>query len=412
MKIAIAGTGIAGLTAAHLLSERHEVTVFEAADYIGGHTVTTRVGDNGRSLDVDAGFIVYNEANYPNFVKLLSRLDVETQPTSMSFSVRCDRSGLEYAGTNWNTLFAQRSNLLRPRFYALLGEIVRFNRAAREGLANGLSGSLGDFLRENRLTDRLADQYLIPMTAAIWSTEPRKMLETPARFVLRFLHNHNLLGTHGFHSWRAIKGGSARYVERLIEPFRDRIELSTPVMRLERTTDGVLVSTTSGTHWFDQVIVAAHSDQALAMLAAPSPAEAEVLGAIRYQPNPAILHTDVSVLPSRRRAWASWNYRTPVEAGSPVTLSYNMNKLQNLEADATYCVSLNMDEQVATNETIRSFDFEHPLFTQEAVAAQARHAEISGVDGIHYCGAYWRNGFHEDGVVSALEVCRRFEVEL
>lgn len=412
MKIAIAGTGIAGLTAAHLLSERHEVTVFEAADYIGGHTVTTRVGDNGRSLDVDAGFIVYNEANYPNFVKLLSRLDVETQPTSMSFSVRCDRSGLEYAGTNWNTLFAQRSNLLRPRFYALLGEIVRFNRAAREGLANGLSGSLGDFLRENRLTDRLADQYLIPMTAAIWSTEPRKMLETPARFVLRFLHNHNLLGTHGFHSWRAIKGGSARYVERLIEPFRDRIELSTPVMRLERTTDGVLVSTTSGTHWFDQVIVAAHSDQALAMLAAPSPAEAEVLGAIRYQPNPAILHTDVSVLPSRRRAWASWNYRTPVEAGSPVTLSYNMNKLQNLEADATYCVSLNMDEQVATNETIRSFDFEHPLFTQEAVAAQARHAEISGVAGIHYCGAYWRNGFHEDGVVSALEVCRRFEVEL
>jgi predicted NAD/FAD-binding protein len=412
MKIAIVGTGISGLTAAYLLHPEHEITVFEAADYIGGHTVTTQVGNNGTSLAVDAGFIVYNEANYPNFVKLLSRLGVETQPSSMSFSVRCDRTGLEYAGTNLNTLFAQRSNLFNPGFYGLLSEILRFNRAASKALGNGLSGTVGEFLHDNRLTDRLAEQYLIPLTAAIWSTDPKQVLETPARFILAFLDNHNLLGSGGHHPWRVIKGGSARYVEKLVAPLRDRIRLSTPVRRIDRTPNGVEVATDGGTEHFDEVIVAAHSNQALKMLAHPSRAEVDVLGAIRYQPNPAVLHTDASTLPSRRRAWASWNYQIPRSGDHSVAVTYNLTKLQSLPTETAYCVSLNMQESIAQETALRSFEFEHPLFTESAVAVQGRHQEISGVNGIHYCGAYWRNGFHEDGVASALEVTRKFGVTL
>jgi predicted NAD/FAD-binding protein len=395
MKIAVVGTGISGLTAAYLLHPEHEITVFEAQDRIGGHTVTSQIGENGGSLAVDAGFIVYNEANYPNFVKLLSRLGVQTQPSSMSFSVRCDRTGLEYAGTNLNTLFAQRSNLFNPGFYGLLGEILRFNRAATKALGNGVSeglgGTLGDFLHDNRLTERLADQYLIPLTAAIWSTDPKQVLETPARFILTFLDNHNLLGIGGHHQWRVIKGGSERYVEKLVAAFRDRIRLSSPVRRLERRledTEGVAVSTDAGTELFDEVIVAAHSQQALS------------------------LHTDASVLPRKKSAWASWNYRTPRESGSPVAVTYNMTELQSLPTDAAYCVSLNMRDDITDENTLESFDFEHPLFSEAAVAAQKRHHEISGIDGIHYCGAYWRNGFHEDGVVSAIEATRKFGVTL
>ncbi len=412
MKIAIVGTGISGLVAAYLLSREHEVSVFEANDYIGGHTVTTKVGSNGGSLAVDAGFIVYNEANYPNFVRLLDRLEVATQETGMSFSVMCQRTGLEYAGTNLNALFAQRSNLLRPGFHSLLREILRFNRAAREALDNGLTGTLGEFLRAHRLKERLADLYLVPLTAAIWSTDPKHILATPARFVLRFLDNHNLLRAGGYHHWRVIQGGSSRYVEKLVAPFHDRIRLSTPVRRLSRSAEGVQVATDEGTELFDEVIVAAHSNQALRMLARPSPAELEVLGAIDYQPNPATLHTDASVLPSRRRAWASWNYRIAREHDRSVAVTYNMTELQRLGTEEAYCVSLNLNDDIADETVLRSFDFEHPLFTEKAVAAQQRHREISGVDGIHYCGAYWRNGFHEDGVVSALEVTRRFGATL
>ncbi|MDH3524197.1 MAG: FAD-dependent oxidoreductase [Acidobacteriota bacterium] len=411
MKIAVVGTGISGLTAAYLLHPEHEITVFEAQDRIGGHTITSEIASNGGTLAVDAGFIVHNPANYPNFIELLSRLGVETQPTSMSFSVRCDRTGLEYAGTNLNSLFAQRSNLFRPGFYGLLREILRFNKAAAEAAGNGLSGTLGDFLGTHQLSDRLAEHYLIPMTAAIWSTEPGKILDTPAKFILRFLDNHDLLSTRGF-EWRVIKGGSQRYVDKLTAPFRDRIRLSSPVRRLDRMPDGVAVSTDAGTERFDEVVVAAHADQALAMLARPSRAEREVLGATRYQSNPAILHTDASVLPRKKAAWASWNYRAPREPGTPVAVTYNMTRLQSLATDAAYCVSLNMRADIAEERKLESFDFEHPLFSEEAVAAQQRHHEISGVDRIHYCGAYWRHGFHEDGVVSALEVTRRFGVSL
>ncbi|MGB5660065.1 MAG: FAD-dependent oxidoreductase [Thermoanaerobaculia bacterium] len=412
MKIAVIGTGISGLVAAYLLSRTHEITVFEANDYVGGHTVTTQVESAGTSLAVDAGFIVYNEASYPNFVRLLDQLGVESQPTSMSFSVRCDRTGLEYAGTNLNTLFAQRSNLLRPRYYHFTREILRFNKAAKKALSNNMRGTLGDFLAANNLSPSLAELYVIPLTAAIWSTEPQRALETPARFILRFLDNHRLLGTIGYHTWRVIKGGSQRYVEKLIVPFADRIRLRTPVYQLERSAEGVRVSTADGPELFDEVIVATHSDQALKMLASPSPAEEQILGSIGYQKNRAILHSDDSVLPRTRRAWASWNYRTPADPDLPVAVTYNMTQLQSLPTEKTYCTSLNLENQLDERSTIARFSFEHPLFTEAAVASQSRHAEISGTDRIHYCGAYWRHGFHEDGVVSALAVGKRFGVSL
>lgn len=412
MKVAVIGTGISGLVSAYLLSRDHEVTVFEANDYVGGHTVTTQVESAGTSLAVDAGFIVYNEASYPNFVRLLDQLGVESQPTSMSFSVRCDRTGLEYAGTNLNTLFAQRSNLLRPRYYLFTREILRFNKAAKKALSRNMRGTLGDFLAANNLSPSLAELYVIPLTAAIWSTEPQRALETPARFILRFLDNHRLLGTIGYHTWRVIKGGSQRYVEKLIVPFADRIRLRTPVYQLERSAEGVRVSTADGPELFDEVIVAAHSDQALKMLASPSPAEEEILGSIGYQKNRAILHSDDSVLPRTRRAWASWNYRTPADPDLPVAVTYNMTQLQSLPTEKTYCTSLNLENQLDERSTIARFSFEHPLFTEAAVASQSRHTEISGTDRIHYCGAYWRHGFHEDGVVSALAVGKRFGVSL
>ncbi len=412
MKIAVIGTGISGLVAAYLLSRNHEVTVFEANDYVGGHTVTKRVESAGTSLAVDAGFIVYNEASYPNFVRLLDQLGVESQPTSMSFSVRCDRTGLEYAGTNLNTLFAQRSNLLRPRYFHFVREILRFNKAAKKALSNNLRGTLRDFLAANDLSPSLAELYVIPLTAAIWSTEPQRALETPARFILRFLDNHRLLGTIGYHTWRVIKGGSQRYVEKLIVPFADRIRLRTPVYQLERSAEGVRVSTADGPELFDEVIVATHSDQALKMLASASPAEEQILGSIGYQKNRAILHSDDSVLPRTRRAWASWNYRTPADPDLPVAVTYNMTQLQSLPTEKTYCTSLNLENQLDERSTIARFSFEHPLFTEAAVASQSRHAEISGTDRIHYCGAYWRHGFHEDGVVSALAVGKRFGVSL
>ena len=409
-RVAVVGTGIAGLVSARLLSTRYDVTVFEAAGRIGGHTVTTEVRTPAGPLAVDAGFIVYNEPNYPHFARLLRDLGVATRTTSMSFSVVSERAGVEYAGTSLNTFFAQRANLLRPRHYRFLAEILRFNRDAKRLIAGGSGGTLGDFLSTHRFGEALAEQYVIPLTASIWSADPRQILEAPALFLLRFLDNHRLLDLAGRPVWRVIRGGSQQYVERLTRPFRDRIFVRTPVRRLRRRADGVEVATDAGPRRFDQVVVAAHSDQALAMLARPTPRESAVLGAIRYQPNRAVLHTDVSVLPRRRRAWASWNYRAPRAAGGAVAVTYNMTRLQSLPTTTAYCVSLNLEDAIDERKVIARFNFAHPLFDRAAVAAQARHAEVSGADRIHFCGAYWGHGFHEDGVVSALAVARKLGV--
>ncbi len=414
MKIAVVGSGISGLVCAHLLHEEHDLTLFEAGDHIGGHTITNRVEEGGREHWVDAGFIVYNEVNYPTFVRLLERLEVETQPSDMSFSVRDDRADLEYCGTSLASLFAQRRNLVRPSFLRMLTDIGRFNRAGKALLStNGSQPTLRQFLAAGGYRRELVDHYLVPMAASIWSTRPEQMLDFPAVFVLRFLDNHHLLDARGHYTWRTISGGSHRYVEALTRPFRERIRLRAPVAELRRDRSGVDLVTAAGERErFDEVIVATHSDQALRLLAEPTRAEREVLGAIPYQPNRATLHTDESVLPRRERARASWNFHRPPNGDGDLKLTYDMCRLQSLDARPRFCVSLNMDGRIDDGRVLRRFDFAHPMFTPPAVAAQRRHAEISGVDRLHFCGAYWGNGFHEDGVVSALAVTRRFDREL
>jgi predicted NAD/FAD-binding protein len=401
MKVAVIGAGIAGNVAAwHLHRMGHELAVFEAGSHVGGHTHTHDIDGHA----IDTGFIVFNERTYPNFVRLLDALGVESQPSSMSFSVRNESSGLEYNGTRLSTLFAQRRNLVRPSFYRMLADILRFNREAPRLLETEQSPTLGEYLGANRYSRAFIGDYLIPMGAAIWSTDPARMFGFPARFFVRFLANHGMLSIDERAQWRVIRGGSARYVEKLIAPFRHRIRLNAPVRSLKRTPAAVWVDGER----FDYAFVACHSDQALALLADPSRLEREVLGAIRYQENEAVLHTDAALLPRRPRAWAAWNYHVLPDARAPVALTYNMNILQSLAARQTYCVTLNRTQDIRPERILKRLVYHHPLFTPEAVAAQKRHAELNGARRTYYCGAYWGYGFHEDGVVSALNALAKW----
>jgi predicted NAD/FAD-binding protein len=413
-RIAIVGSGISGLTAAHLLHEDHDLTIFEANDYIGGHTNTIDVEQGGERHAVDTGFIVYNEKNYPNFVKLLSKLGVATQPSSMSFSVRCDRTGVEYNGTSLNGLFAQRRNLFRPRFHGMVRDILRFNEDALTVLEReDAEMTVGDYLGERDFGDAFVEHYLIPMGASIWSCPPGTFRRFPMRFVAEFFQNHAMLQVGDRPTWRVIKGGSARYVEVLVRPFRERIRTSTPVKAVRRLPDGVVVEPVGGAaERYDQVIFACHSDQALRMLTDPSEVETDVLAAIPYQRNEVLLHTDKSVLPRTRRAWASWNYHVRDRAEEAATITYNMNILQTLQARDTFCVTLNEHDGVDEGRVLERLTYEHPLYTAARDRAQARHEELINVNRTSFCGAYWGYGFHEDGVKSALAVCRAFGKEL
>jgi predicted NAD/FAD-binding protein len=410
MKIAIIGSGIAGNVVARRLHREHEVTVYEAAGHIGGHTHTHDVEIDGGRLQIDTGFIVFNDWTYPNFIALLAELGVESQPSAMSFSVRNEASGLEYNGTTLNTLFAQRRNLLRPAFYRFILEILRFNREAPELLDATGETALGDYLDSHGYSRDFIDNYLVPMGAAIWSTDPARMLAFPARFFVRFFHNHGMLSVDARPQWRAIRGGSARYVEKLVAPFRHRIRLNTPVELVLRGSGHVLVKARDAApEHYDYVFFACHSDQALRLLADATPAERSVLGAIPYQRNEVVLHTDTALLPRARRAWAAWNYHVRPERNAPVALTYNMNILQNLNSRRTFCVTLNCNESIAPEKIIRRLVYDHPLYTPAGVAAQQRKHEIDGVNRSFFCGAYWRNGFHEDGVVSAIKALEHFE---
>ncbi len=416
MKIAVVGTGIAGNTVAHHLSKKHEVTVFEAASRIGGHTNTVTVEHAGRDYAVDTGFIVYNERTYPHFIRLLDKLGVEWQDSDMSFSVQDARSGLEYNGTSLNALFAQRRNLLRPSFHRMIRDILRFNREASTLLAPGAAEpTLQEFLDERAYSRAFVDHYIIPMGAAIWSAKPAIMRHMPARFFARFFHNHGMLSVNDRPVWRVIKGGSKQYVDRLVRDHLDRIRTRAPVQSVQRMQEHVTVRVAGAEpEHFDHVFLACHSDQALAMLADPSEQETSVLGAMTYQKNEAVLHTDASIMPRRRRAWAAWNYHLLEDSQERVAVTYNMNILQGLDAPVQFCVSLNNTAAINPERIIQSFDYEHPVFTAQAVAAQQRHADINGerVNGFKgrtwYCGAYWRYGFHEDGVVSALTALENF----
>ncbi len=413
MRIAVIGTGIAGNVAAYRLRDKYDITVYEAADYVGGHTNTIDVEDDGGRLAIDTGFIVFNDRTYPNFIRILDELGQPSRPSQMSFSVHAADGSLEYNGSSLNGLFAQRRNLLRPSFHSMVRDILRFNRTALHDITgNAGPATLGEFLDAGGYGDRFRDDYLVPMIAAIWSAEPCAVLDMPAEFLVRFFKNHGLLQLQDRPQWRVIEGGSREYVRRLVHGHRDRIRLNCPVQQIRRAADGIEISTAEGgREWYDYAFVACHSDQALNMLAAPNQAEAEVLGAIGYQRNEAVLHTDVSVLPRRRRAWAAWNYFVPAESHGHVAVSYNMNILQGLDSDRTYVVTLNDDTRINPEKILHRVEYHHPVFTRDTIEAQARQAEINS-DRIFYCGAYWRNGFHEDGVVSALNAVSHFEEAL
>lgn len=415
MKTAIIGSGISGLTTAWLLHRTHDVTVFEANDYIGGHTNTVEVDDGGKRLAIDTGFIVYNDWTYPNFIQLLEQLGVANQPTSMSFSVRCDRTGLEYNGSSLGGLFAQRSNIFRPRFHRMIRDILRFNRESLTVLESDIEElTVSEYIDRHGYSRQFAEQYLLPMGAAIWSCPPETFGKFPIRFIVEFYRNHGLLSVRNRPQWRVIAGGSQCYVEKMTAPFRDRIRLNTPVTAIERDAEGVTLRATDGnTERFEQIVFACHSDQALRILgSAATDTERELLAEFPYEENSAVLHTDPAVLPRRRRAWASWNYRVGKDwPGSAATITYNMNILQSLDSRQTYNVTLNSSDTIDPERIIDRFVYHHPIYTTRRRAAQERHTELINQNRTSFCGAYWGYGFHEDGVNSALSVCRGLGVE-
>jgi predicted NAD/FAD-binding protein len=417
MKIAIVGTGIAGNVAAYKLAKDHDITVYESDHRIGGHTNTTDVLAGGQKWAVDTGFIVFNDVTYPNFISLLDELGVESQPSDMSFSVRSERRSLEYNGASLNALFAQRSNLLKPSFYRMLMDILRFNREAISLLDEPENTiTLGDYLFSNGYSKEFVEHYIVPMGAAIWSATSGGMLAVPAVFFIRFFQNHGLLSVNERPLWRVIKGGSRNYLHKLVAGHRDRIRLNTGVEWIRRHPEYIEVKAKGcEVETYDRVFLACHSDQALALLADPTPQEKSVLGAIGYQHNEAVLHTDTSLMPRRRRAWAAWNYHIPEGPTDPdgtVTLTYNMNILQGLKAPVEFCVTLNHTQAIDPEKVIQVINYTHPIFTEKAVAAQKHHREINGARRTYFCGAYWRYGFHEDGVVSALTAVDHFLEDL
>lgn len=413
MRVAIVGTGIAGNVVARKLRDEFDITVYEAAGYVGGHTNTIDVEEGGQTIAVDTGFIVFNDRTYPNFIQLLEEIGQSSKPSSMTFSVHTANDELEYCGTGLDGLFAQRRNLLRPSFYRMVRDILRFNREAQSDIERASESlTVGEYLDENQYSDEFMQQYLVPMVAAIWSAEPAAVADMPAGFLVRFFGNHGLLQLQDRPQWRVIEGGSREYVKKLVAGHADRIRLNAPVTAVERKAEGVEITTACGNReWYDFAFIACHSDQALHMLQDATAVERDVLGSIQYQDNEAILHTDTNVLPKRRRAWSAWNYFVPENRGQQVSVSYNMNILQGLDIEQTYSVTLNDDSRIAPGRIIKRIQYQHPIYTREATAAQSRQSDVNS-DRTFFCGAYWRNGFHEDGVVSALNAIRHFEERL
>ena len=408
MKIAIVGAGISGLVCAHTLHPRHEITLFEAGSRLGGHTNTVRVDLADETHHVDTGFIVYNDRNYPAFERLLADLGVATQPSNMSFSVS-DGDDFEYSGASPNGLFACRGHLVKPSFHRMVRDLLRFNREAPSLIGlNGSGPSLGEFLDAGGYSREFVDKLLVPQASAVWSADPAQMWSFPASFLAEFFDNHGMFSQRDRPSWRTVSGGAQRYVDALVKRFGGRVRLSTPVRSITRLPDKVeLVA--GEPLCFDQVIVATHADQALEMLADRSAAEHEVLAAIPYQPNEAVLHTDARQLPRRRRAWASWNFHLERGPVGQTTVTYHMNRLQSLASREELCVTLNRSSAIDPERVIETIQYSHPVFTSAGLAAQQRWREINGVNRTWYCGAYWGFGFHEDGVRSALRVCGELE---
>ncbi|MFT6276391.1 MAG: putative NAD/FAD-binding protein [Halioglobus sp.] len=415
-RIAIIGSGISGLTSAYLLARRHQVTLFEANDYLGGHTATVDVPIDGKNVAVDTGFIVFNDRTYPNFIELMQRTNVEIQATEMSFSVHNQATGLEYNGHSVSTLFAQRRNIFNLQFYRFIREILKFNALAKQCAQEGVDqqlATLGEFLDKHEFSDYFADHYILPMVAAIWSASINSCREFPFSFFLRFFNNHGLLDIRNRPQWYVIKGGSRSYIPALTEALTD-IRLSTPVQSVRRIDGKVEITsdeqgTGSSVALFDDVIFACHSDQALHLLSDATAAEQNILGRMAYCKNEVVLHTDDKMLPKAKKALASWNYWLDSNSSDLPSVTYSMNILQGLDTESAVCVTLNRTADIAPEKILRQFTYAHPVFTSDSIAAQKQRSEICGQQHTHFCGAYWANGFHEDGVKSALDICLRFD---
>lgn len=412
MRIAVIGSGIAGLASAWLLSqaagpEQHEVVLFEANDYLGGHTHTHTVELQGREYAVDSGFIVHNPAHYPLLTALFAELEAASQPTTMSFSVRNEATGLEYNATDLDGLFCQRRNLASPRFWGMLRDLFRFYREAPALLSlPGEGPTLGDYLDQNRYGSMFRDEHLVPMASALWSSPSARILAFPAKYLVQFMANHQMLQVSDRPQWRVVRGGSSRYVDAMRARWNVQERLATPVRMLLRDSDGVTVFTDSGAERFDQIVLACHSDQALRLLSDASDAERSILGAMTYQANDTVLHTDASLLPRRRKAWAAWNAAIPRDPGDVCTVSYCMSLLQGIDAPEPFVVTLNRTDAIDPAKILRRMRYHHPVYSHASVAAQARKAEIQGQRRTWFAGAYWGWGFHEDGMRSAVEVAR------
>ncbi len=393
------------MASAWLLAREHEVDIYEANAYIGGHTHTHEVSSGGKTYAIDSGFIVFNQDNYPLLSRLFEELGVVSQPTTMSFAVHHESSGLEYGTRTMDALFCQRRNLLSPRFIGMVRDVKRFYREAPALLEAPDPGpTLGDYLDQHGYGTMFRDSHLLPMASALWSSPTDRVLDFPARYLVTFMANHHMLQLEGRPEWRVVRGGSKRYVDALRERWNVRERIACPVRRVTRHADGVTVLSAAGSERYDQLVLACHSDQALTLLEQPTRAERDVLGAITYQHNDTVLHTDTRLLPKHRKAWSAWNVRVPASSSGHCTVTYCMNKLQSLDAEDTFCVSLNSSEQIDPAKVIERINYAHPQYTHASVAAQQRKAEISGADRIWYAGAYWGWGFHEDGMRSAIDV--------
>ena len=416
MKIAIIGSGISGLTSAYLLHKKHDITLFESNNYIGGHTNTITVNDeNNNQLNVDTGFIVYNNDTYPNFVKILNKLKVETQPSTMSFSLSCERSGMEYGTGNLKALFGNKSNIISFQFYKLLFGIFTYFKKAKIFLKhnNDFSYTVLDFIKSAKINNYTYEKFILPMASAIWSTNFDEIEQMPAKYLFEFYKNHDLLSINPSKKWRVIKGGSKQYVSKLIKPFDNRIRINSKVHSIKRAKNTIYLKTNHNEkEEFNAVILACHSDQALKILEDSTNQEKEILANIPYQLNQAILHTDTSVLPKNKKMWSSWNSYIPKEQNSNVSLTYNMNILQSIKSKNTFCVSINMENNINPSKIIKKINYSHPTFNKKSVFAQSQKNKISGIKNTYFAGAYWRYGFHEDGVLSALDVCKNFGVEI
>jgi predicted NAD/FAD-binding protein len=409
MKIAIIGSGISGMTAAYLLHGEHDIRVYEAGDYIGGHTHTIDVEENGEHYAVDTGFIVFNRSTYPNFCKMLDRLGVESQPTEMTFSVKDEHTGLEYSPHSLNTFFAQRRNLLSPGFYRMIYDIFRLRRELNNVLDGKDEIEIGQYLEREGYSRRFKEHFIVPLGSSLWSADPQRFHEFPLRTFIRFFKNHGFLNIINPFKWLVIKGGSRNYIGKLTATYSDKIRLNCPVNKITRKHDCVELTLSAGeTERFDHVVLATHSDQALSLLSDASEKEKEILSAIPYQENLAVLHTDTSMLPQRKNIWSGWNYIILNEDTGRATITYDMSILQSIESPEEFCVTLNRPSDIHPGKVIGQYLYHHPVFTKKAPDAQMRQEEISGINRTHYCGAYWGNGFHEDGVNSALKACAYF----